>query len=342
MDSGSGEAGSLAVTGSLKRLSKETGVDFPRIFEARRRTEEALEDRRRKLATLRADDDVAVVLMGSWGRGELTSGSDDDFMLLIDGESRESVHPTIDEIWEALGAEGRPPGREEVFGVPVFSHDLCNKIGLEEDGNKNLTRRMLLVLESVAALGEDNCRDVKAAVLGKYLDKSVKAYRPPRFFLNDVIRYWRTIAVDFEAKHRSRDGEKWGLRNAKLRTSRTLLFASGLLPLLECHLFGEEAIPDYLTQSFDALPTDRVAEAFLLHERMDAGARVFTAYDEFLALIDDEEQRAALEALATEDQGSSEVFASAKRLGKETRSGLLSLLFDTPALYPLTREFAIF
>ena len=119
MDSGSGEAGSLAVTGSLKRLSKETGVDFPRIFEARRRTEEALEDRRRKLATLRADDDVAVVLMGSWGRGELTSGSDDDFMLLIDGESRESVHPTIDEIWEALGAEGRPPGREEVFGVPT-------------------------------------------------------------------------------------------------------------------------------------------------------------------------------------------------------------------------------
>jgi len=342
MDSGSGEAGSLAVTGSLERLSTEMGIDFPRIFEARRKTEGALEDRRCELAALKADSDVAVVLMGSWGRGELTSRSDDDFMLLIDGEEREAVHPTIGEVWEAFGAEGRPPGPEEIFGVPVFSHDLCNKIGLEEDGNKNLTRRMLLVLESVAALNEDSCRDVKAAVLGRYLDRSVKAYRPPRFFLNDVIRYWRTIAVDFEAKHRSRDGEKWGLRNAKLRTSRTLLFASGLLPLLECHLFDEKDIPGYLAQSFDALPTDRVAEAFLRHERMDAGARVFAAYNEFLAMLDDDEQRGALEALATEDQKSSEAFATAKRLGKEIRSGLLSLLFDTPVLYPLTREFAIF
>jgi hypothetical protein len=342
MDSGSGEAGSLAVAGSLERLSTEAGVDFPSLFAAQRRTEEALTERRRRLATLKVDGDAAIVLMGSWGRGELTSGSDDDFMLLIDGEEREPVRPTIEEIWKVLGAKGKRPGREEVFGVPVFSHDLCNKIGLEEDGNKNLTRRMLLVLESVSALGDDRCRDVKAAVLGKYLDRAVKAYRPPRFFLNDVIRYWRTIAVDFEAKHRSRDGEGWGLRNAKLRTSRTLLFASGLLPLLECHLFDEEAIPGYLAQSFDALPTDRVAEAFLRHKHMDAGARVFGAYDEFLAMLDDDRQRAALEVVAMEDQEFFEVFGTAKRLGKEIRSGLLSLLFDTPALYPLTREFAIF
>ncbi len=342
MDSGSSEADSLAVAGSLERLSREAGVDFPTIFAARRRTEKALDASRRSLESCETDKDVAVVLMGSWGRHELTSGSDDDFMLLIDGKERESVRPSIDEVRDALGATGKPPGPEEVFGVPVFSHDLCNKIGLEEDGNKNLTHRMLLVLESVPALGDEIWRAVKAAVLEKYVDESVKPFRPPRFFLNDVIRYWRTIAVDFEAKHRSRDGNKWGLRNAKLRTSRSLLFASGLLPLLECHLYDEKTIPDYLARSFDALPTDRVAEAFLRHERTDAGARVFSAYDEFLAMLNDDDQRAALEVLAREDQEFFEVFGTAKRLGEQIRTGLLSLLFETPALYPLTREFAIF
>jgi hypothetical protein len=59
-------------------------------------------------------------------------------------------------------------------------------------------------------------------------------------------------------------------------------------------------------------------------------------------MLDDDRQRAALEVVAMEDQEFFEVFGTAKRLGKEIRSGLLSLLFDTPALYPLTREFAIF
>jgi hypothetical protein len=84
---------------------------------------------------------------------------------------------------------------------------------------------MLFILESVAVCGADVHLRARTSLISGYLDANVKDYRPPRFLLNDLVRYWRTIAVDFESKMRARKGEGWGLRNAKLRLSRKTLFA---------------------------------------------------------------------------------------------------------------------
>jgi hypothetical protein len=183
---------------------------------------------------------------------------------------------------------------------------------------------------------------VKAELLDAYLRELANDYRPPRFLLNDVIRYWRTIAVDFEAKHRKRDGREWGLRNAKLRTSRPLLFASGLLPVLECHRLPAEQIDPFLSEQVEAVPTDRVASCFLRHGRQDSGARAMVAYDRFISILQDEAARRELETLPHDRRDASPVFQEAKRLGYEIHGSLLSLLFETPALYALIREYAIF
>jgi hypothetical protein len=47
------------------------------------------------------------------------------------------------------------------------------------------------------------------------------------------------ICVDFAGKERE-GRDKWGLRNAKLRASRKVLFAGGLIPVLECFRFDRE------------------------------------------------------------------------------------------------------
>ncbi len=80
MDPRGRETEQLAAADGLSRLEAATKVEFPMIVPARRRTLERLEDRRRSLQKVEKDQDVAVVLMGSWGRLETTAGSDNDFM----------------------------------------------------------------------------------------------------------------------------------------------------------------------------------------------------------------------------------------------------------------------
>lgn len=294
---------------------------------------------RTRLSTLDCNPGTSVVLFGSWGRHELTSLSDDDWAVLVDRGTTE-IRPSSDEVSDLIGIEGRGPGAQGVFADTISCDDLV-RIGLKEDDNINLTRRLLLLLESVSVLNEPAHRGCKQRVLDGYLDDSVKDYRPPRFLLNDVIRYWRTICVDFVGKERRGPDEKWALRNLKLGLSRKALFAGGLLPVLSCHRFAVTDIGPYLKQSFELPSIDRIARAFLDQEAVDAGVRAVGAYDTFIGLLGNPETREELERLSREEAIRSETFKRGKRLVRDFQQGLLALLFETP-LEPLVREYGVF
>jgi hypothetical protein len=276
--------------------------------------------------------------MGSWGRAEVTAGSDDDFMVIVRGTDRRDVHPSIDDVQTVLD---QAPGDQGIFGNPVGSDPLIGEIGLEEDTNSNLSRRMLLLLESVAATQEDVHEVVTGELVDRYLDESVKDFRVPRFLLNDVVRYWRTICVDFAGKER-RGPEKWGIRNAKLRTSRKILFAGGLLPVFECAKLAREEMLEFLRDQLRMPPTDRIAQAFLAHNAADPGGRALGAYDDFVGHLDDDAFRDELQAVTRDNSKESHAFQEAARLGKELERGLLALLFETDSLPKLARDYVVF
>ena len=325
---------------SVAALAEQTGERFEAIAAARERTATGLAERRERLKDVVLDDDAAVVLLGSWGRHEVTAGSDDDAIVVFCGERRDFVRPEPGEVAALLG--GPAPGPEGLFGATAWLADLADNIGLDGDTNTILTRRMLFLLESLPVAGDAAYRRARTELLATYLGAHGSDYRPPRFLLNDLVRYWRTIAVDFEGKHRARAGQGWGLRHAKLRFSRKVLFAGGLLPVLECHALPAAEMPAFLAERLAQPPLDRVAAAFLSHGMADAGARALRAYERFLGMLDSRELRAHLADLAEADSDADPLYAEVRELGDELQSALLALLFETPELERLVRDYLVF
>lgn len=206
-------------------------------------------DVRKQLAHETIEPGLSICLFGSWAREELTPGSDDDWAVIVESRSAEasSVRSTMEIAKRHLGADGRAPGSQGVFGVSFDIDTLITNVGLDADTNTNLTRRMLLLFESCEVAGDAHS-EARSRVLDRYLNYGLKPFRPPRFLLNDLTRYWRTICVDFVGKHADTEGNdpKWVSRNAKLRISRKLLFAGGLLPILLCHLYQCEQMKAFL------------------------------------------------------------------------------------------------
>jgi hypothetical protein len=343
------DSGSAALVedprGSLERLEEAGAANFERLAEAGRHTELQVAEKAGKLSEGDLADDLSIVVFGSWARRELTEGSDDDWAVLVAREFPDYDTDVVHAMALAqkhLGADDRKPGSQAVFGVPFDVNGLVENIGLDADSNRNLTRRMLLLLESreVAGTVHATCWDT---VLERYLRFGIKNNRPPRFLLNDLVRYWRTICVDFEGKHSTTGGEdpKWVTRNAKLRTSRKLLFAGGLLPILLCHLRQADEMREFLTRWLTATPSDRLAAAFLHYNAVDEGVRTFVAYDRWIAVMQDVDAREELKTLRAATRDGSDLWQEIRSIGEELQRGLNALLFDT-ALRSLAPQYSIF
>jgi predicted nucleotidyltransferase len=312
-----------------------------------------------------ASEDTSLVVFGSLARGEWTSKSDLDWTYLIDGGANSDHLRISQEIQRLLKDAGYlDPGPTGIFGNMAFSHDIIHQIGGQNDTNRNTTQRILLLLESYPIGKRTEAYErVIRGVINRYLEEDVhplapdaNRYRVPRFLLNDIVRFWRTMAVDFASKQRDRAGEGWGLRNAKLRMSRKLIFASGLLVCFSATL--DRDLNDQISTDKDAIklklvnhirdlvrltPLQVLAKSVGKYEVPDAIAReLFEAYAEFLDLLDDESSRNELKALRASESRTDLTFRKVRDISGAFENALDCMFFQNPIVAPLTRKYGVF
>jgi hypothetical protein len=239
-------------------------------------------------------DDIIVGVNGSYARREVTGGSDVDIFFLgtqSDVPASEAQEIFIPKL-EPLGF--KPPSPGGVFENALTVSTLRDNIGGSEDTNETITRRMLFLLEGEWLFNETGFRTARAEIVQAYLKDTSGEGHLCKYFLNDVVRYWRTICIDYEGKARFRNKPR-GIRYIKLRFSRLLLYFAGVLAAAETYNLPLEEKRAVLERWLAVNPIDRIRQIV-----GPAAEPAIARYSDFLAALADEDTRADLETSGPE------------------------------------------
>ena len=135
-----------------------------------------------------------------------------------------------------------------------------------------------------------------------------------------MIRYWRTICVDFEEK--TADGGKpRAIRLVKLRFARMMLYFGGVAAIAPTGNASADVKRAMLLETFSKPPAVRLTETFGEKEM----AKPLAAYATFLHAIDDEGIRKALERDGHEGLDTDE-YRELVEVARDFRNGLEGIL----------------
>lgn len=234
---------------------------------------------------------LCVYAAGSLGRLETGSNSDFDVFLVAHNptQERDASSPSISRL-EEIEVFGALIQINASLGFPRFSgdgrflktyelDDMIRATGSPRDDSDNLfTARMLLVLES-QPLTNDSLYDlsVERVVDHYFRDGAGRKDFRPLFFLNDVLRYWRTLCLNYEY-YRNELGRPWWKKNLNLKFSRKLTIFSTVLSLMS----GVIQEKQQLISLCEMTPIQRLANAL---DAIDDVALL----DDFEQLLDDYE-----------------------------------------------------
>ena len=247
-----------------------------RQIEAEVRISQLRQSLKGKLDALPQDDrfpSLTIYATGSLARKEANSESDLDAFFML--SSNHTTHP-MGRIRDVRVLNAVLDSAEET-NFPDFSNDgeylkflhidhVIEHLGDREDDYINaFTARMLMLLESTYLYNEDKFNEFRNKIIDVYFTdfhRHSDSFRPI-FLLNDVIRFWRTLCLNYEnGRHwrmRQEEGEvaKGHLQNLKLKFSRLSICYSFI-----CHLLsqGPALAIESVIKTASLTPFERLAE----------------------------------------------------------------------------------
>lgn len=214
-------------------------------------------------------NDVAIFAAGSLGRFEAGRQSDLDVFVLAKHRGSINSNPNPISHLDEIRLFSKLIGINSKLKLPEFSGDgrylkahsverVISSTGDANDDIENLfTTRMLLLLES-QAIWNDKLRGeaIKSVLENYFKDGKGKNNFQPLFLLNDILRYWRTLCLNYERDRVT--SKKWWKTNLNLKFSRKLtIFSTVLLIVTE----EAQTIEDFIRIA-DLVPLQRLALAF--------------------------------------------------------------------------------
>lgn len=216
-------------------------MNVPEVFTARRAaTDDALARLAAQLPRLDAGQHpgLTIYATGSLGRGEVGTHSDLDVFLVDTTTDRDDPARVgnlariklLSQLMDVSEAAGFPQfsGDGKFLAVHALG-DLRDLLGTRDDDASNVfTARMLLLLESVPLVGHDAYRASVRGVIDEYWrDQRSPDGFVPFFLINDLVRYWKTLCLNYEA-YRPEDRTLRRIPLIKLRFNRLWTCFAGL------------------------------------------------------------------------------------------------------------------
>lgn len=294
----------------IEALNNHSGLEKRRGY-AEKRVEELINEFNR-CSEIFINNNVCAYCAGSLGRGDVGKNSDLDifFLTTVEEKSRSNI-AELEIMSEVLRIS-----RELEY--PEFSNDgeylkihsspgMLDALGAPRDDSENLfTTRMLLLLESRYLCNEVVYNQIIEEIVAHYFrdSRGKKSYRP-LFLLNDLLRFWRTLCLNYEII-RDEPNKPWRKKNINLKFSRMLTVFATILPLItvsdyrKSDLIALTRLPP-LQRFSNAL--DRVNDKSLILEFSE----FLNLYDEFLCW------KETMDEVASSDEDFDQLFRKAAK-----------------------------
>lgn len=294
---------------------------FTSILESNKSLELRVENSNEKLDGIRSElkdcehfkkNDIQIFCAGSLGRGDVGRKSDLDLFTVSDTNKENRGNLEDLEVLAKLISINRklkyPPFSNDGQFLKIHSIDeMTCRVGDPRDDSENLfTTRMLMLLESKPIYNEALYNEHLKKIIAHYIrDKDGHPTFKPIFIINDLLRYWRTLCLNYEII-RNDTGRNWRKKNINLKFSRALTVFSAVLVILKLKTIDEEK----LLKVFELTPMMRLAHGLDLIGDNDLLVKFESILNDYENFLEWKEDEAIDKAFKKKDRDHAKVVAS--------------------------------